>query len=75
MRLKRNRLKECSHRRAMTVKDSEGVAAVTYGSSGTFSGGSLAGRRKAAGRALRHTPAEHPKPSSGGTLLRKSRRK
>ena len=32
MRLKRNRLKEYSHRRAITVKDREGVAAVTYGS-------------------------------------------
>lgn len=36
MRLKRNRLKECSHRRAMTVKDSEGVAAVTYGPPALF---------------------------------------
>ena len=44
----------------MTVKDSEGVAAVTCGI-GHFSGGSVAGRRKAA-RQHWHAPTERAKP-------------
>ncbi|MFR1309621.1 MAG: hypothetical protein ACLSCO_12610 [Gallintestinimicrobium sp.] len=59
MRLRRNRLIECNHRRAIPVKDKEGVTTIEYGTPSSFCGN--VGRwRKAAGGTLRNPFAEHP---------------
>lgn len=36
MRLRRNRLIECNHRRAIPVKDKEGVTTIEYGTPSSF---------------------------------------